>query len=25
LAAMLGLHTNNHEDRYSSPRPLSCV
>lgn len=25
LAAMLGLHTNHHEDRYSSPRPLSCV
>jgi hypothetical protein len=25
LAAMLGLHTNNHEDRYRRPRPLSCV
>ena len=25
LAAMLGLHTDHHEDRYSRPRPLSCV
>ena len=25
LAAMLGLRSNHHEDRYSRPRPLSCV
>jgi spore maturation protein CgeB len=25
LAAMLGLHTNDHEDRHSRSRPLSCV
>jgi glycosyltransferase involved in cell wall biosynthesis len=25
LAAMLGLHTKDHEDRYRRPRPLSCV
>jgi spore maturation protein CgeB len=25
LAAMLGLHANDHEDRYRRPRPLSCV
>jgi len=25
LVAMLGFHTNHHEDRYCSPRPLSCV
>jgi hypothetical protein len=25
LAAMLGLYTNRHEDRYCRPRPLSCV
>jgi len=25
LAAMLGLHTEDHEDRYRRPRPLSCV
>jgi len=25
LAAMLGLRTKDHEDRYRRPRPLSCV